>query len=166
MNQFKIKAALLPIFFLLLAGCRGSSASPCDAVADAFTMALDNTAKKISRCTTVEELSAMDFIATVDTVDIGSFPSTCLETQIPEIEKEKMKVSIDSFFDTLQQKTFELSAGFVEMDEIIARFAPFRQQMEQTLEQADTYGELFAGLEGSTSYVNAPETLPNAQNRY
>ncbi|MCH5214496.1 MAG: hypothetical protein J1E97_04825 [Muribaculaceae bacterium] len=116
-------------------------ADECDKLTTEMCKVFDRMSTEVKSVKDLNGFMNIDFDKAIEGINADNIPEYCLERTLTASEKLRIKSAIDGFFDTFENKTYELTGGAVSRRDVSESFAPIRKQVAETLAKSKTFND-------------------------
>ena len=116
-----------------------ANAADCSKIVDLTCQAFSNMNKQVDACTSLEELSALDFGSAMNGLNDEDIPDSCLQYHLTKADKTKLKNSIRGFAINNVNKMYDLSGGILSKYYIQSVMEGEFRKVYDAIDKADTF---------------------------
>lgn len=129
----------LMVAFIFMSIATTVSAANCSKVVDLMCDSFNAMSKEVSKCKSMEELSALDYDEVLTDVNGDDLPDSCMQYKLTSRDKTRIKGSIKSFSDAVSNKMYDLTGGVLSKDYIVSMMDTEMQKFYNALDKAVTF---------------------------
>lgn len=116
-------------------------ADQCDKLTTEMCKVFDRMSAEVKSVKDLNGFMNIDFDKAINGIHFDGIPEDCLERTLTASEKQRIKSAIDGFFDSCENKTYELTGGAVSKSEVSESFAPIRKQVAEAVAKSKTFSD-------------------------
>ena len=115
------------------------AADQCSKVVDVMCNAFQQMADEANKCTSLEQLTTLDFDSVATNVNADDIPDSCLQYKLNASDKKRLKASIDNFSNSLVNKMYDLSGGIISKQYIQQQMDVEMSKFKKAVDNAVTF---------------------------
>lgn len=145
-KNFTVSGLFMAMLFVMICSF-GSCAQDCSSSVDKISDAYLQIAKEVKGITAIDQLDKIDFNGAIDKAGVNEIAESCNEYQLTSADKDKLKKSFKTFYDSMVDKIVELAGGFIGRDDIDAQMSGLLNAYNNITDKSKTLGDYIEGLQ-------------------
>lgn len=139
--------AVLAFIMVFTVSC--SAGSEGEQAVDKICKAFDEMASEVNKCNSIDEMESINWDSIGKKTGADELSDSCLEYQLTEKDKTRIKDSFGKFYDSVVNKMVELMGGLVSRADMEQSMGAMKAMFFASVDRATTIGDFVNSIENN-----------------